>query len=647
MSTTRLDVARYKRLAIRSVDAWQGGLVRLPMWIQEREGDSPYRPTGAFWRSARTGLIWVLIEPEPRTANAALALRALLEFGQKYERELMGRPARIEVSNARVAEELRELIDDRDTTIAVVEHLPEVEEALRAMAEYESGPMPRGLLETAGVTFEHVRRFAEAACDFYKSEPWEALEPGDLLSVEAPGLDAQMRYLAVTGSTRETRGVMFYATRDQFERFLVNPPTSGRKPRMWIVAFDPIDSLPFADVDAWEDLALPVAADDAYPRPGLVMPTDVLVRPNARQLAHLEAILRTLAATTDDEFDAGEWTRMVDTAEGALTIRLSLPRLLEQMADQSTSGVPFDESAGPIARLRFEMERTLLRASRAGRSAATPEDTARVIERVMSGEVGGSSQTEEKPASSEEHAQELAHAALASSGRRRIQLARRALVVFPDCADAWSALGSRAIGLDRAVQRFREAVAAGERALGPDAFAADAGHFWEAVETRPYMRARIALANCLEAAGAIDDAVEHYRDMLRLNPVDNQAVRHRLLDCLLEQQRDVEARALIDQFKDDESPDWKFAAALVAFRRDGDSVAARALRADAVSALALVVPYLTGERELPAPPPAYRPYSREHAVVCASWLTDMWQETPGACDWLSKQAPPRRGRRRV
>jgi tetratricopeptide (TPR) repeat protein len=398
-----------------------------------------------------------------------------------------------------------------------------------------------------------------------------------------------MRCLTVTGTTRETRGVMFYATRA-------------------------IDSLPFADVDAWEDLALRVADTDAYPRPGLVMPTGEMVRPGGRQLAHLEAILRALAATTDDEFDAGQWTRHVETTDGSVTVRLSLPLLLEEMAGQQPGGEPLGEDAGQFARLRFEMERTLLRASQAARSAATPEDAARVIEQVMAAEGGGPARAEDSSATVEEQGRELAHAALASRGRRSIQLSRRALAVFPDCADAWTALGQRSIDPDRALQRFREAVAAGERAVGPIAFARDAGHFWEAVETRPYMRARMALAGCLEAAGAIEEAAEHYRGMLRLNPADNQAVRHRLLMLLLEQQQDGEARTLIEQFKDDESPDWKYAAALVAFR------------------------------ELPPPPSAYRPYSREHAVVCASWLVDVWEETPGACQWLAagRRAKPRK-----
>ncbi len=642
MSTVSLDVARYKRLAIRSADTWQGGLFRLPMWIQERDADPPYRPVGAFWRSVRTGLIWILVEPQPGTANAELALRALLEFGKKHERELLGRPARIEVPNARFAEELGQLLDDRETAIAVVVDQPEVHEALRELGDHQTGPLPRGLLDTPGVTGEHVRRFAEAACEFYKGELWESLAPEDLVAVDIPGLDSEMRYLVVTGTSRETRGIMFYRDRDQFERFRRHPPTSGKHPRMWIVAFDPIDDLPFADVDAWEDLTLPVAAADAYPRPGLVLPTDSVVRPDARRLAHLEAILRALTATTDDEFDRGDWTRQVDTAEGAVTVRLSLPRLLEQMAGTDLRDAPSDAD-GRIADLRFHLEQALRRAGRAARSADTPEDAARLVEETLHASAGGAVGAKQVPITIEERAQELAHAAYGSSGRRRIQLARQALALYPDCADAWSVLGERAIDLDRARQRYGEAVAAGERALGPDVFAA--GHFWEAVETRPYMRARFALADCLEAAGAVDEAIGHYRDMLRLDPSDHQAVRRRLLQCLVDEGRDGDAQSLIEQFKDDEGPDWKYAAALVAFRREGDSVSSRALRAQAVADLATVVPYLIGERRLPMLPAAFRPYSRDHAVVCASWLIDMWQDTPGACDWLADQ-PPRERRRR-
>ena len=54
-----LALGRFKQLPQRSGDTWQGGLVRLPVWIDhptQPEGE-PYRPTGALWVSLRTGLI--------------------------------------------------------------------------------------------------------------------------------------------------------------------------------------------------------------------------------------------------------------------------------------------------------------------------------------------------------------------------------------------------------------------------------------------------------------------------------------------------------------------------------------------------------------------------------------------------------------
>ena len=67
------------------------------------------------------------------------------------------------------------------------------------------------------------------------------------------------------------------------------------------------------------------------------------------------------------------------------------------------------------------------------------------------------------------------------------------------------------------------------------------------------MRAREGLAKCLFLLGKHDAAIEHFRDMLRLNPNDNQGIRYKLLNCFLEK-RDIEAaEELLRQFKDEGS----------------------------------------------------------------------------------------------
>jgi hypothetical protein len=43
----------------RAAEIWQGGIVRLPAWIDNKEDPAgpPYRPAGALWVSLRTGLV--------------------------------------------------------------------------------------------------------------------------------------------------------------------------------------------------------------------------------------------------------------------------------------------------------------------------------------------------------------------------------------------------------------------------------------------------------------------------------------------------------------------------------------------------------------------------------------------------------------
>ena len=73
--------------------------------------------------------------------------------------------------------------------------------------------------------------------------------------------------------------------------------------------------------------------------------------------------------------------------------------------------------------------------------------------------------------------------------------------ISPDCADAYVLLAEHAKTADEAQNLYEQGVAAGERALGREAFAEHEGHFWGVLETRPYMRARQGLAQCLWEAG--------------------------------------------------------------------------------------------------------------------------------------------------
>jgi tetratricopeptide (TPR) repeat protein len=246
-----------------------------------------------------------------------------------------------------------------------------------------------------------------------------------------------------------------------------------------------------------------------------------------------------------------------------------------------------------------------------------------------------------------ERAQDLVYGAMDARGRRRILLARKALEVFPDCTDAHVLLAEASADLGQARDLYVQGVAAGERALGPAVFDEGAGHFWSDVRTRPYMRARFGLARCLEDLGQRDEALAHYRELLRLNPSDNQGARYAFLNALLLTRRDDEAGTLLRQFSDEPSALWQYGRALWAFRREGDCPASRQRLRAAFRSNRHLPGYLAGDSEwTDAVPQSYAMGSREEAVICVDELGDAWKATPGALEWLGAHAPAGKRRKR-
>jgi len=250
-----------------------------------------------------------------------------------------------------------------------------------------------------------------------------------------------------------------------------------------------------------------------------------------------------------------------------------------------------------------------------------------------------------------ERAQYLMYDAWEASGRKRVELARRALEISPDCADAYALLAEEtARSPEEARDLYEKGVTVGERALGPQVFEEDVGHFWGILSTRPYMRARAGLAQCLWALSERDTAVEHYRDMLRLNPNDNQSIRYLLAACLMEMGRDKELARLLKQYKEDCSAAWLYTRALLTFRRKGDCPEARARLREARRQNQYVPAYLLGRKRLPQSLPAYIGFGDENeAIDYTAQFFNGWLRTPGALDWLvtveSKGGKSRAGHR--
>jgi len=633
---TSLRLARFMRLPRRSADTWQGGVLRMPMWVDGTDG-TPYRPRGAVWVSLETGLANVKLA-EADSADGQLALDALLELAFKFSQT---RPAAIQVAEPTLGEEIARALADPELSVTVGSDLLEVKTMVERMAAETGDEAAPAALDVRGMTVDRMRAFAVAARDFYAAAPWRHLSDEDLIHVEAPTLGKAFRHFTVLGRAGQTFGLGFFASPKDLDRLQASPdPATLLEGRgRWAVLFGAAWETAFSDLDLCEEQGFRVAGPEAYPTAMWFGGSGRMRRPDARELSDIETILLTLSRTTEADIDQGRWSHDVVAHDGPLKVTLAIPELLQPLEgppDRARAGMPD----------RRVMERLLVEVQRftATQEFTNEAEMNAAIQAKFTGPMDGIPSTAGTPV---ERAQDLVYRAFDARGRRRIQLARKALELSPDCADAYVLLAEECPDPAQAPDLYAQGVAAGERALGAAVFVEETGHFWHDVRTRPYMRARFGLARCLDDLGQRVDAVPHYRELLRLNPGDNQGVRYVFLNALLLLGLDEEAASLLGQFGDEPTALWQYGRALCAFRGHGDCAASRERLRAALRSNRHVPGYLSGDTEWAGGSPAsYAMGSREEAVICAEELGDAWEATPGALDWLVARSPRQKQRKR-
>jgi tetratricopeptide (TPR) repeat protein len=241
--------------------------------------------------------------------------------------------------------------------------------------------------------------------------------------------------------------------------------------------------------------------------------------------------------------------------------------------------------------------------------------------------------------SPQQQAQELAYQAMdARTKRQALALAKEALAKDADCVDALVIVAHEtADSTEELIESMERAVAAGERSLGKQYFEKNKGHFWELIETRPYMRARSDLAHLLLESGQTDKAIVHFEAMIALNSSDNQGLRYILLGCYLSEGNVTHARRLMRKFNESVSAFFAWGLTLERILSGDFEGAERALE-EARSRNRFVEPYLTARKKLPhARPDSYVVGSEDEAIICMDIIGRAWAKHPGSLIWLLRQ----------
>jgi hypothetical protein len=142
--------------------------------------------------------------------------------------------------------------------------------------------------------------------------------------------------------------------------------------------------------------------------------------------------------------------------------------------------------------------------------------------------------------------------------------------------------------------------------------------------------------NELSAASAL------MREMLILNPNDNQGIRYLHCDALIAQGENEEAWRLLTDHKEDASANFQWNTVLLSFRKSGNSPKTRTALKNALKWNDFVPSYLTGRSKIPKKMPELLEFGgKSEAASYARYAVTNWNNTPGAIDWLRKEIDPR------
>lgn len=241
-----------------------------------------------------------------------------------------------------------------------------------------------------------------------------------------------------------------------------------------------------------------------------------------------------------------------------------------------------------------------------------------------------------KPDSREKAADLIYEAWESDDPDEKIALSEKAVKLDKNCADAYNLLAEfKAESPMESLALFAKGIEAGKKSLGKD-FEEYKGHFWGFHETRPFMRAMAGYSDVLWHTGEKNKSIEFIKEMLELNPNDNQGMRHILITRLLILNRLVEAEKLYKDYKDDFSAQWHYSRAYLYFNKQSKRLYADRALKEAMKYNPYVPLYLLGLIDMPDEQPAYVGIGdKNEAVFYTDEAMELWAQNKNALVWFA------------
>ncbi|MEJ2351818.1 MAG: hypothetical protein P8Y03_18685, partial [Anaerolineales bacterium] len=412
----------------QSTETWYLAVRQLRTWVAP-EGEQPERPFLTITVNADTGGIhgFALGEkPAPSQAKQSL-FEAMARPPKELDVE-PHRPARIFFEDRELYKAIAPALQAAGIETKYRGHSEMIDELVAHLEAgmREGAPEVPGLLSQREVSPKIVSKFFAAAADFYRAAPWVQLSNDDLLAVRV-GDQEKPYFVIVMGQGGVEYGLALYLDWAQVLQFfqphdhaLEVVPEEGAHS----LQFESITGVPFDDLEAIERYSWEIAGPQAYPVPLVFVPPDAVKRPDGGEILWYTAALQAIPAFAKGHLerdDQGEIQPvqahlMVPGPTGPQPVQVTYPAgdLPKQWGRDQILDLDLESPEG-----EFDL----------------PFDR-RAIEGSMM-DLGGMFSEPAVPSDVQKAQQLMYQAWEESNPARRLALARKALKISADCADAY------------------------------------------------------------------------------------------------------------------------------------------------------------------------------------------------------------------
>lgn len=615
---------------------WYCAVRKLRTFIQvNKQGEEYFRPSVIMVVDMNTGMILMVDIVKGPISGLELnnRLAGVMLKPPKGSGIAAHRPNEIHFEDEALVDALQPLLSELQVTARYQPQRENMDAIIQDLEKSTFGNEAKeipGLLQQPEVKPEQVGSLFSAASTFYQAEPWVQLSNSDILAVQIKERKSQY-FVIIMGQGGEEYGLSVFRSWQEVETFfnVANPFDSFPRGGRHVFSFNEPPYVSFDDLDAIEKYGWELPAPDLVPTPSIYLANSIK-RPDAAMLHWYEVVLRAIPVFVSDYLETERDGRHppvkakieVETYSGMTQVNIRYPGGdISTLENQLSRRFDFSD----VVDQQDELESSLV--DRRGMEGIIAQ---------LAGDLGNLSVISD-PALKK--AQQIMYDAWEERRpAQRIALAKKALKISPNCADAYVLLAEEDAQTPRqALLHYQAGVKAGRQALGDDFFADsdNIGHYWGIIETRPFMRAMEGLATTQWKLGLREEALRIYRELLHLNPGDNQGIRYLLLNLLMELGQDEQARALLQDYEGDWSAEAAYTAALLAFREKGDSPESKQMLVHAFEVNQHVPDFLTGKKRIPyQQSDTITMGGADEAAYYASEYLNYWRKTPGAVDWL-------------